>query len=373
MESDMHREHPIIDADAHVIEPDTIWEDYIDPRFRDRAPSVRVLGAPRGFGELRVNGEVIADRISAELEVRNALHMAKHYQEPMLAEWSPASHVASLRRIGFERAFLYPTIGLWMLAVDSMEADVAGALTRAYNDWLFEFCSYDPVFLNGVGAVSRHDPEGMVAELRRVAGFGWRAVYVRPNPVRGRLLSHPDYEPFWSECERLGVAVGVHEGTHARVPTTGADRFHTRFAMHACSHPMEHMMAFLALVEGGVLERHPGLRVAFLEAGCGWVPYWLWRLDEEHRQLAWEVKQNVRLPPSEYFHRQCFVGCEAGEPYLSRVVDFIGEDNILFGSDYPHVDHTPESLPELRRATGSVTAPVMEKILRDNPRRFYGM
>ena len=131
-------------------------------------------------------------------------------------------------------------------------------------------------------------------------------------------------------------------------------------------------MAFLALVEGGVLERHPGLRVAFLEAGCGWLPYWLWRLDDGLHQLAWEVKQNVRLPPSEYFRRQCFVGCEAGEPYLSRVIDFIGEDNILFGSDYPHVDHTPESLPELRRATG-VTAPVMEKILHDNPRRFYGM
>jgi predicted TIM-barrel fold metal-dependent hydrolase len=373
MKPDMHGEPPVSDADAHVIEPDTIWEDYIDPRFRDRAPSARAGGEACAFGGLRVSGEVITDRISAELEVRSALHLAKHYAEPMRAGWSPASHVASLRRIGFERAFLYPTVGLWMLAVDSMEVDLAGALARAYNDWLFEFCRYDPVFLNGVGVVSRHDPEGMVAELRRVAGFGWRAVCVRPNPIRGRILSHPDYEPFWSECERLGVAVGVHEGTHARVPTTGADRFDTRFAMHACSIPMEHMMAFLALVEGGVLERHPGLRVAFLEAGCGWVPYWLWRLDEEYEQLGWEVKKNVRLKPSVYFRRQCFVGCEPGEPYLPRVLDFIGEDTLLFGSDYPHIDHTPAALGDLLAANAGAGAGVMAKMLRDNPRRFYGI
>jgi predicted TIM-barrel fold metal-dependent hydrolase len=163
----------------------------------------------------------------------------------------------------------------------------------------------------------------------------------------------------------------VHEATHARVPTAGADRFHTRFAMHACSHPMEQMLAFLALVEGGVLERHPDLHVAFLEAGCGWVPYWLFRLDEEHRQLSWEVKKNVRLLPSEYFRRQCFVSCEAGEPYLDRIIDFIGEDNLLFGSDYPHMDHTPLALGELLQNSAGMGRGRLEKVLRQNPRRHY--
>src|SRR5262249_52612650 len=208
----------------------------------------------------------IYDRVSIEAQARALLHLAQHYRQSLLAEFDAASQVATLRRIGFERTFVHPTFGLWLFAIDSMDADLAGALVRAYNDWLFDYCSQDRAFLNGVGAVNQHDPATMAAEARRVQGFGWKAVFVRPNPIKGRVLSHPDYEPFWAECERLGIAVSVHEGTHARAPTAGADRFHTRFAMHACSHPLEQMIAFLALVEGGVLERHPGLRVAFLEA-----------------------------------------------------------------------------------------------------------
>lgn len=382
----------IIDADCHVFEPGDLWERYIDPRFRDRAPRPPVIPLP-GAAQARpsppaadsvappVNltepvlhdGEKICEPLSDELLVRSALHVVKHYREPMMAGFDAPSHVAALRKIGFSRAFLYPSTGLWLFAIDSMDPDLAGAIVRAYNDWLFDFCRHDPSFLGGVGAVNRHDPADMVRELRRIHGFGWKAVVIRPNPIKGRLLSHPDYEPFWAECERLDIAVGVHEGTYARVPTLGADRFTAHFAKHACTHPMEQMAAFLALLEGGVLERHPGLRVAFLEAGCGWVPYWLFRLDDKHRQFSWEVKKNVRLAPSEYFRRQCFVGCEPGEPYLDRMIDFIGEDTLLFGSDYPHFDHTPDSLPELFRSNGDLGARRMEKILWHNPSRFYGV
>lgn len=372
----------IIDADCHVVEPGDLWEKYIEPRFRDRAPrpppspfpgaAAPEPGKPNLAEPVLHNGEKINHRISDEVQVRSALHMVQHYREPMEAGFDAASHVKALKGIGFWRAFVYPSIGLWLFAIDSMEADLAGALVRAYNDWLFDFCRYDPTFLNGVGALNQHDPQEMVSEVRRIRGFGWKAVVIRPNPIKGRLLGHPDYEPFWAECEKLDISVGIHEGAHARVPAAGADRFQSRFAMHACSHPMEQMMGFLALVEGGVLERHPGLRVAFLEAGCGWVPYWLFRLDEEYRYLSWEVKKNVRRLPSEYFRRQCFVACEPGEPYLDRIVDFIGEDNLLFGSDYPHVDHTPGSLGELFESNAGLGAQRMRKILHDNPSRYYG-
>lgn len=364
----------VIDADSHVMEPDSLWERYVDPRFRHRAPTP-APGRPAGatFGEILVDGQEIHDRVSGELSVRAALHLLEHYRESVRADFDAASHVAQLRRAGYGRTFLYPTIGLWLFAIDSMEADLAGALVRAYNDWLFDFCRHDPAFLNGVGAVNQHDPAEMVAEARRVHAFGWKAVHVRPNPIKGRTLGHPEFEPFWAECERLGLAVGVHEGTHARTATAGADRFQTRFGMHACSHPLEQMMALLSLIEAGVLERRPGLRVAFLEAGCGWVPHWLFRLDEEHRNLGWEVKKNVRLPPSEYFRRQCFVGCEPGEPYLSRVIDFIGEDNVLFGSDYPHIDHTPLALSELLNTQSGGGERLVSKMLWDNPRRYYGL
>jgi predicted TIM-barrel fold metal-dependent hydrolase len=290
-----------------------------------------------------------------------------------LNRYNPESHVQSMTQMGIDVAFIYPNYGLWLFAIDSLPAEVMGAFVRAYNTWLYEeFCSYDPARLKGVAAVNQHDPEDMVKELHRMANLGWKAVFLRPNPVKGRILSDPAYEPFWTACEDLDMAVGIHEGHWSRLPTTGADRFNTRFALHACSHPMEQMMALLALIEGGVLERHPQLRIGFLESGCGWLPYWLWRLDEEYQVTPWEVKDRVRLMPSEYFRRQCFIAVEPSEPYLSQLIDYIGSDNIIFGSDYPHMDHKPDIVSQVLKLEKDLAKETVEKILADNPTRFYG-
>jgi uncharacterized protein len=188
------------------------------------------------------------------------------------------------------------------------------------------------------------------------------------------MLSDPTYEPFWTECEQLGISVGLHEcGTHSRLPTTGADRFNTQFAMHACSHPMEQMMALLALIEGGVLERHPKLKFAFLESGCGWLPYWLWRLDEQYEKLFWEVQNNVKIKPSDYFRRQCFISIEPSEPYLSEIIDYIGSDNLLFGSDYPHWDHNRGIVKQITNLEHQLSKEIVKKIAWNNPNYFYNL
>lgn len=360
----------IVDADAHVIEPSHIWVKYLDPEWRERAPRA---ASPSGFRHLTVDGHPVFDGVPDQLWSRGAAHNLRHHPDAAVAGFDAGSSARALRGMGIERAHLYPTVGLWMFAIEGMDPRFAAALVRAYNDWLREFCATDAALLQPVGAVSRHDPADMVAELQRIAAWGWRAVTVRPNPLAGRTLGHPAYEGFWSECERLDVAVGIHEGTHGRLATVGSDRFTSRFARHACSHPMEQMMAMLALIEGGVLERHPGLRVAFLEAGAGWVPYWLSRLDGEYRQLGWEVADRVRIKPSDYVRRQCYVACDPGEPGLEDVIDLLGEDRLLFGSDFPHVDHDPNVEGAVARLSarlpGGTTA---RKILRHNPDAFYG-
>jgi predicted TIM-barrel fold metal-dependent hydrolase len=387
----MLNSYRIIDADGHVIEPVDMWAKYLDPEFKSRAPStngaptvaerIRMVarhGAkallPNPVHGMRVDGEEIFNKISEEVWIEGTWLMAKRYPKAALRHFDAESQVQVMKQMGVDIAFLYPTVGLWLFAIDTMDPALNGALTRAYNNWLRDFCSYKPQLLKGVAAISLHDPESMVTELKRIAAFGWRAVFLRPNPVRGRTLSHPSYEPFWSECERLNIAVAIHEGSHARLPSAGADRFNTRFGLHACSHPMEQMMAMLALMEGGVLERHPRLRVAFMEAGCGWLPYWLWRLDElEYKNLAWEVKDSLKMKPSEYFRRQCFISLEPGEPYLRAILDFVGEDNLVLGSDYPHMDHEGNMMSELVNLERHLSRRVVQKILWDNPMRLYGI
>ena len=364
----MSNKYPIIDADAHAFESLDMWEQYLEPAYKSFAPS----------SDLKIQGEPIYYKISKEVAARWKQQVMKAHPMARLHGFTNELHLKTMQKMGIDVSFIYPTLGLAIQSIDTIAPPVAGAFARAYNNWLKDFCSYDPQKLQGIGIVNRHDPAEMVPELHRIAKFGWTAVCLRPNPVKGRLLSDPAYEPFWQECEQLGIAVGIHEGTHSSLPSTGADRFNTRFALRACSHPMEQMMALLALIEGGVLERHPNLKVGFLESGCGWLPYWLWRLDEEYECHHWEVKDNVKMKPSEYFRRQCYVTFEPSEPYIERIIEYIGADNLLFGSDYPHIhwkidSGSSESLDISGIFEERIPSATIHKILWDNPARFYGL
>lgn len=364
----MTKNYKIIDADAHVFEPRDMWKEYLEPAYRSFAPS----------SDMKIQGEPIYYKVTQEIVTHWTNQILKAH--PMMGSegFTAKLHLMTMDKMGIDVSFIYPTLGLAIQSVDTMTPQVAGAFTRAYNHWLKDFCSTNPQRLRGVGIINRHAPEEMVAELHQIAEFGWKSICLRPNPVKNRLLSDPAYEPFWQACEELGIAVGIHEGTHSRLPSTGADRFNTRFALRACSHPMEQMMAMLALIEGGVLERHPNLKVGFLESGCGWLLYWLWRLDEEYECHYWEVKDTVKLKPSEYFRRQCFIVLEPSEPYLERIIEYIGSDNLLFGSDYPHVhwkidQDEPDYLDINRVLQERLPSVTVQKILWDNPARFYGL
>ncbi len=349
----MFKQYKIIDADAHVIEPIDIWKQYLNPKFSGFAP----------LPDLTINGETIYHKISNRIKGKMAL--SNNFDEE--------SQVKAMLQMGIDRAFLYPTYGLWLLAIDPMTPQLAQAFVLAFNNWLRDFCSYDPQVLKGVGLVNLHNPEDLVPELNRIATFGWKAVCLLPNPIKGRILSDPAYEPFWAECERLGIAIGIHTAAHTRLPATGADRFDTHFALHACVHPMEQMMALLALIEGGVLERHPQLKVGFLESGCGWLPYWLHRLDKEYEDVYWEVKDTVKMKPSAYFRRQCFIEIEPAEPNIAETIAYIGEDNLIFGSDYPHLDRDLDAVPKTVALEEQLSPNIVTKILWDNSARFYGM
>jgi predicted TIM-barrel fold metal-dependent hydrolase len=357
----------ITDVDGHVQEPRDLWERRLEPAFLADLPRLAADGRRYYRGQERNY------KLSEPVLAAFARRTLETYREQAEAGWDPASQIRSMDRMGVDVSYLYPTDGLFMWHFRNMDPGTATALTRAYNDWLHEFSSFDPIRLRPVAALALQDPALALAELRRAsAKLGMRAIYIRPNPVDGRTLGDPALEPLWEECEREGVAVGIHEGAHCQLETAGAERFRTDFALWSCSHPMEQMMAFLALLEAGVLERHPRLRVAFLEAGCGWVPYWLWRLDQRWRNVAFEVEQNVRMAPSDYFRRQCWVALEADEPYLEDVIHHVGEDRLLFASDYPHPDHDPDLTDEIVALEGRLSRPVLAKILDANPRALYG-
>src|SRR5207247_8356822 len=127
----------------------------------------------------------------------------------------------------------------------------------------------------------------------------------------------PYDEPLWTEIEQMGVALAVHGESGSAAGAAGEDRFGDWHpGRKAGGFALEEMMACLSFILGGVLERHPRLRLAFLEAGASWAPYWLWRLDELHEIYRHAETAALSLAPSDYFRRQCFVSAEVDEPFL---------------------------------------------------------
>lgn len=380
---------PIIDVDRHVMEPMPMWADYLPQRFRDFAPDVRPLSPPEeSIGErlarlgdqallptppvVTVGGKPIWDKMTEQGYIEVGLHAENHRTDILAAE-TAAGQLQTMDESGVDVAVLLPTYGGYLVYDEEIEPDLSRAYAGAYNRWLADECRQAPARLKGAVLVSRHDPARMVEDLEEGLAMGHCAAVLRPNPIRTRTVGAPQLLPFYQACEANDVPVLFHEGAHTRARTAGAARFRTHFAQHACSHPMEAMMAFLALLEGGVLERCPALRVAFLEAGCGWLPYWLWRLDElEYAQMSNEVAGLVNRRPSEYFRRQCWIAFEPGEAMLAESVREIGQERIVFGTDFPHVDHDAGIVSQLFRDGASLSEATLRAALCDNPARLMG-
>ncbi len=193
---------------------------------------------------------------------------------------------------------------------------------------------------------------------------------VRPNPFGGRTLADPILHGLWAACERYAMALCIHDGIHGWNTGLGDDRFASSLGRHACSHPMEAMMAFLSLYEGRVFERFPRLRVAFLESGAGWVPYWLRRLD--HEVGHWGSTAGARAP-SACFRDQCMVSMEPDEPEPAAIVRALGADSLLFGSDFPHLDHDADALGQMKALAPAIGEDALDRILRKNPARLLGL
>ena len=219
-----------------------------------------------------------------------------------------------------------------------------------------------------------HDIAASIREARRaVRDLGFKAVFLRPNPPRrGVYWHHPEFDPLWAAVQDLDVPVGFHEGVASRMPTAGDDRFADDLfcLQHACSHSMEQMLALEAMTLGGVLERFPRLRVAFLEGNGSWLPFWLWRLDEHWENPGRYENPALKLRPSEYFQRQGFVSLECDETPGRQAIDACGDEGFVFSTDYPHYDTKyPEATARFLKLP--IAEASKRRILWDNCARLY--
>lgn len=270
-------------------------------------------------------------------------------------------------------AVLYP--GFWWPASSSTnDAKLAASLCRTYNNWLTEYCKPYPDRLFGMAILPMQDMTEAIREMRRAVGdLGMKGVVIRPSPHpgTGQNLHDPAFDPFWAEAQELGITVAIHEAAVGDRPTAGLDRFHNLFFAHLITHPVEQQLGSLALICGGVLERFPRLRTVFLEAGGGWIAYWLERMDRDYDKLGFLVPE-LKRKPSEYFTRQCWICFEPDEKTLGMVAQLIGEERIIWASDYPHFDAETDCVAAITGRT-DLTDSAKRKILGENAARLYNL
>ena len=362
----------IMDSDMHLREPANLWDQYMEPQWRDRAPKILSTTA-RSSAMVLLDGSILqgydpkyrggifdATRIDGEIADARA------------RGFDNISQLAAMDREGLDVAALYPSIGLGVMMRNEVDGNLAAAMARAYNNWLYDFCQADTKRLKGVGMISLHDVSEAVKEAERVVEkLGFVGVFARPEPLRNLPWHSRYYDSLWSCLEQLGIPIGFHSAAAlGEIPQIG-DRFGDNLLLrHVTSHPMENMLAMVDIVGGGVLDRHPKLKVAFLECYCGWVSFLLHRLDNAMEKGRFPTAG--KLKPSEYFQRQCWISTEH-EKELPMIIKLVGDDKIVFSTDYPHGDSDfPHAVEEFLEMDG-VSKESQKKILWDNCARLYGM
>lgn len=377
----------IFDSDRHVIEPLEMWQQYVCPEvFRQfpvhfktdttdaRQQRAKTLGAEAAI-ELppvyMVADQPILNNWGIDLQIASA-HIGPSSKEHRYAAMSGEGQLASMTQSNIGHAAIFSTFAGYIVNHEKLPTEVSTAYADAYNRWLKDYCAHSPERLIAVGLISRHDTETLVEQLHRIIDLGFTSITIRPEMIHQKTIGHSDYESFWQACNQHNIAVIFHGGTHLHAPTAGSDRFTSRFALHACSHPIEAQMAFVSLLESGVFERYPMLKFAFLEAGASWLPHWLWRLDNicypEFQRLT---QQNITMLPSEYFKRQCWIGIEIEEPCLREVANLIGHDKLLFGTDFPHPDHLNIDISDIHASCTGLTSDEIDDIVYTNAKALF--
>jgi uncharacterized protein len=328
---------PVIDADGHGGEP-VGWRRRVPDRFQSRMVEyVRATKDHYGRAAAAVpgGGMQISDR-----NPRTPVWAEDEYEitppsgmRPGM--YDPAARLDDMDLEGIDVAVLFPPGAGEEFALHDREFSVA--LCRVLNDARAEFAAHAPDRLKLVAKLPMIDPEAAAEELERcVRTYGFVGL-VCAQHILDKNLDHPSFDAVWRTAERLGVAVCVHGGGQApgQVPFV-IERLDSILTVHAFTHPVGAMLALTCFTVGGVLHRFSELRVGFLEAGAGWLPFWLERLDE-HWEHVPDQAPLIDRPPSQYFDGSCFVSCEPDERTVPYVLSATG-DVVCYASDYCHWD-----------------------------------
>ncbi|MYE83756.1 MAG: amidohydrolase [Gammaproteobacteria bacterium] len=384
-----------ISADSHVMEAEDVFLG-LPERFGDDAPRVINAGTdddaivipalgPRGVrkrmgwaGMRKRNGVEIDRRTGHKPEVDDLTDaeakklLAKGYEGLSPGIRDGARRGAEQDIDGVAAEFLYPGF-FGMFSFENTELLIA--CQRNYNDWLHDYASAANGRLHGLAAIPVQDPEAAAAELERVIAMGYKGGCIPCTSPADAPYFDPVYEPIWSLAEEAGFPLSMHVGTNSHLPREYRAKHPNRDSVFDYANTASTISRTLVeLMCRGVAERHPTLKFVVSEFNAGWIAYWLNRVDQglqrEHRFRS-EAFTGER--PHEVWQRQFYATIEDDRPaILTR--EIIGVGNLMWGSDYPHVDSTwPCSREVLDEIFEGVPDSERQRITHGNVTELYGL
>jgi predicted TIM-barrel fold metal-dependent hydrolase len=332
-------------GDSHFLEPEDLWRENLPARLAELVP--RAEKDPDGQWEtVHIDG----------MSFRRKLPTMKAKEFIEASNRAPGARDIELRmkdldQEGIWNELVFPSLGMWSSSFRTPE--VLREALKVSNDWAYESIDKAQPRLISTAQVSTLDVGDAVAELERCAEIGYRAVFlpVQPHPLQ-KDWNDDAWEPFWAAAEAANIVLAFHIGTDPIDLASGGSagvlyRGPGGAVLNYTETTFGGQRAVMKMVASGALDRHENLKVLVSEGGATWVPFIADRMIEGYRQHAMAVRPKLKRDIKEIIYTQVYASFQHDESAVA-VAEHLGYHNVMWGSDYPHMEgtygHTQETL-----------------------------
>jgi predicted TIM-barrel fold metal-dependent hydrolase len=372
-----------ISADCHIdlcwLPPD-LFTSSAPAAMKDRMPYVTdgptgpvwVTKKGANFGLLNGMGSAGREYIPGQIHRSDRMASTGLYEDGkrgIRRLTDPELRLKDQERDGVQAEVLYGILGATRRLND---AEAAVELVRIYNEWLADFCDAHPDRYAGLACIPNAPVEAAVEEMRRVIKRGGVRGLEIANSYDIVPLWDPQWNPVWEVANEAALPVHFHTAGERRpdVAKLPPQLALVERAVHISSFQMYMATTLMSLIFGGVLERYRNIKIVIGESGIGWIPYVLDRMDAEWEDQFKDI--GLSMQPSEYWRRQCRATYQSDRIGI-KLLDDIGDDTIMWGSDFPHPDGVwPDSSEFIERELGHLAEEVRHKIVCENAGKLYG-
>ena len=380
----------VVDVDSHMTERHDLFTERAPKGYEDRVPHVEEIDGMdmwviegHTFGKAGSGGTI--DHEGKKHPFRASQGGSWRIGDVHPAAWDPAERLRLMDELGIDSQVLYPNaigIGGQFLAKAIDDKELLLLIVRLYNDAMAEIQERSGERLLPMPIMPAWDISACVSEAERCAAMSYRGVNMTADPQDSGSpdLGDPAWDPFWEICAGLDLPVHFHIGASqtalAYFGTTywPSQDDYVKPAIGGASLFQNNSRVLLNSAYSGMFDRHPNLKMVSVESGIGWVPFMLEAMDYELEENAPEWFHKLQKLPSEYFRDNWYATFwfETGRGDLQHLIDSVGEDNVMFETDFPHPTSLhPDPIEMVREKVSTLRPETQRKVMGENAAALY--